>query len=67
MTNQWPVIIKIRRHIYDASVVAFTIMKVLQRHNYDAGVVAQCFELTNSDHNYDTKYTPLVVVKKLRR
>ena len=38
MTNQWPVIIKIRRHIYDASVEAFTIMKVLQRRNYDAGM-----------------------------
>ena len=40
-------IIKVRHCIYDASIVAFIIIKVLKRRNYDSGIVAQCFELTN--------------------
>ena len=42
-------IIKIRRRTYDASVVLFTIMKVLQRRKYDAGVVTQYFWLKKYD------------------
>ena len=42
-------IIKVRHCIYDANIVAFTIIKVLQRRNYDSGIVDQCFELTNYD------------------
>ena len=42
-------IIKIRRRTYDASVVLFTIMKVLQRRKYDAGVVTLYFWLKKYD------------------